>query len=60
MPWPGAVDEVRPVAALGDERAGDGVDVLARSADRGGVDRGGLRLLEHGVEVAELRPAAHR
>ena len=51
----GAVDEVRTVAAVVDEASGDGVDVLARRAHRGGVDRGGLRGLEHGVEIAVLR-----
>ena len=36
----GAMDEVRAVAAVGDDAAGDAVDVLARRADGRGVDRG--------------------
>ena len=50
----GAVDEVVAVAALGDDAPGDGVDVLARRADDRRRHRGPLRLVQHGVQVAEL------
>ena len=51
---PGAVHEVRPVATLVDDAAGNGVDVLARGTHRGRAHGFGLSALEDGVEVAEL------
>src|SRR5205814_452507 len=50
----GAVDEVGAVAAVGDDAAGHGVDVLGRYAGAHGADGLGLGSLEDGVEVAEL------
>src|SRR5205807_1852989 len=44
-----AVHEVRPVPALGDDAAGDGVDVFARNARARGAHGLGLRMLQHGV-----------
>src|SRR5207248_5651908 len=49
-----AVHEVGPVPALGDQPAGDRVDVLARCTDHCGSHGLGLGPLENGVQVAEL------
>src|SRR5581483_5558577 len=49
---PGVVDEVLPVAALGDDAAADGVDLLGAHAGPGGGQRGGLGALDELVHLA--------
>src|SRR5581483_7041934 len=49
---PGVVDEVLPVAALGDDTAADGVDLLGARAGPGGGQRRGLGALDELVHLA--------
>ena len=56
----GAVDEVLAEAGVGDHLPGRPVDLLARRADRAGLDADALRLVQHRVGLGDLGGRARR
>ncbi len=51
---PGAVDEGRPEAGVGDQVARDGIELTCRDPRTDGLAGGGLRLAQHAIQLGEV------